>query len=331
MPGLVTETTPMFLVRKPAWHRFGTVLQDYPGREEAMRLAGHRFVVIERAPYWYPDEDSINTARIPKQKLLVKQDMDSGELTPLKVMDESYTVVQNEICWDLIDALIGEGVKYETGGTLDDGALCFVTAWLDEPGTVTGDDSPTWPYGFVNWGHTGNGSITAGSSSIREVCANTVAMAEQDAEAGGRLFRFRHTKNVMSRVEDAKLVIRGISAAHNDYMELAEELAQIRVSENQRELFVSLLIPTPPEALISERVMGNIEKAREQVRGILTEGNTVPEYHQLTAYGLMQAGVEYLDHLRGYRSDYTYMGRTLLRPEPLKAKLVPLIREVARA
>ena len=36
---------------------------------------------------------------------------------------------------------VPEGAKYETGITLHDGAVCSVLAWLDEPMTVTGDDS----------------------------------------------------------------------------------------------------------------------------------------------------------------------------------------------
>jgi hypothetical protein len=35
--------------------------------------------------------------------------------------------------------------------------------------------------------------------------------------------------------------------------------------------------------------------------------------------------------MRGYRSHATYLGRTLLKDESLKGKLVPLIREVANA
>src|SRR6266545_2956616 len=36
-----------FFVRVPAWHGLGVVLDDYPGREEAMRLAGHDWDIIE--------------------------------------------------------------------------------------------------------------------------------------------------------------------------------------------------------------------------------------------------------------------------------------------
>ena len=44
MPALFDQG---FFVREPAWHGLGVVLQDYPGREEAMRLAGHDWDVLE--------------------------------------------------------------------------------------------------------------------------------------------------------------------------------------------------------------------------------------------------------------------------------------------
>ena len=59
--------------------------------------------------------------------------------------------------------------------------------------------------------------------------------------------------------------------------------------------------------------------ARAKVRAIF-DGPTIPEAHRNTAYGLVQAGIEYLDHLRSYRNSDTYLGRTLLRDEPLKRK-----------
>jgi hypothetical protein len=68
------------------------------------------------------------------------------------------------------------------------------------------------------------------------------------------------------------------------------------------------------------------------VRRLFDPSNaSIPEAHKLTAYGLRLAGVEYLDHLRGFRNDNTYVGRQLLRQEPAKAKLGRLIEEVVHA
>jgi hypothetical protein len=76
--------------------------------------------------------------------------------------------------------------------------------------------------------------------------------------------------------------------------------------------------------------MGNIEEARNSVRGYLNS-KTTPDAHRHTAYGLMQAGIEYLDHGRRAHSDQTRFTRSMLRPEPAKAKLAKLIKDCVAA
>jgi hypothetical protein len=59
--------------------------------------------------------------------------------------------------------------------------------------------------------------------------------------------------------------------------------------------------------------------------------STIPEAHALTGYGLFCAGTEYFDHLRAYRSQASYVQRTLLSDNPAKAALNRTIREIAAA
>jgi phage/plasmid-like protein (TIGR03299 family) len=213
---------------------------------------------------------------------------------------------------------------------LKDGAVCLVTFLLDEPVRISGDDSEILPYGVARWTHDGSGSLRVRSTSVRVVCANTDEASAMQAKRLGTEYSFRHTKNVKQKIEDAKLAIRGIRDDFADFVRLSEELADVKVTPQQRELFVCQLLPMPPEALISERVVENVETARRAVRNLFN-GPTIPDAHKLSAYGLRLAGVEYLDHLRGYRNNDTYVGRQLLRTEPAKAKLTSLIREVVKA
>ena len=46
---------------------------------------------------------------------------------------------------------------------------------------------------------------------------------------------------------------------------------------------------------------------------------------------LVHASVEYLDHMRGYRSQTKYLKRTVLQPEELKARAVRQAREACLA
>lgn len=332
MPAYFTQG---FMVREPAWHRLGTVLEDYPGREEAMELAGHDYEVIE-IPIRVDDErlESLDPELwkiflgqpVPSWKALIH----SKTGTILNIVKDSYTVIQNEVGWDVIDALVGEGARYETGITLKDGAVCVVTVLLDEPVKISGDDSLTLPYGVARWAHDGSASLTCRSTSVRVVCSNTDEASAMQAKKLGTDFTFKHTKNVMEKIEDAKMAIRAIRTGHEAYVRLSEELAKKKVSKEQRELFITEFLPMPPEALISDRVVGNVEEARALVRNLF-EGPTIPEAHKLTAYGLRLAGIEYLDHLRGYHNNDTYVGRQLLRTEPAKKQLGKLIAEVIKS
>lgn len=316
-----------FAVRKASWHGMETLLDEFPSREEGMRLAGHDFDMVE-SPVYIGQEalsilDTDTRKKLDGWKAIVRED--NGAV--LHVTKDSYTIIPNSVGWDIAEALSGEGAKFETGMTLKDGAVCLVCVWLDEPVNITGDDSATLPYGIVRWTHDGSGSLLCRSTSVRVVCANTDEASAFEARKRGTEFSFRHTKNAMTRIEDAKMAIRGIRLAHEEYVELAEELARIPVTAEQRERFVTEFLPIGPDALVSERVMSNVQEGRTLVRNLF-DGPTIPEAHKLTAYGLRLAGVEYLDHLRGYRNSDTYVGRQLLRTEPAKAKLATLIREV---
>ena len=112
-----------------------------------------------------------------------------------------------------------------------------------------------------------------------------------------------------------------------DYRKLAEELLGMPIDARQRELFVREFVPAPPDGLISDRVMANVEQARTAVRAILASETTAGVAH--TAYGLVQAAGEYLDHVRGARSWESRLNRTMMRPEPLKAKALRLVRSIA--
>jgi phage/plasmid-like protein (TIGR03299 family) len=311
-----------FVVNKPAWHEMAFVFNGYPGRKEGMEKAGHLFKIVERGIYLGRGQ------RVNGWKALLRKEAD-GTLseTPLNIVQDSYTVVQNDVGWDVVDALADQGALYETGITLKGGAVCLVTFLLGEPTQVTGDDSVIMPYGVVRWTHDGSGALTARATSIRAVCSNTDDAGAAEARRHGTDYTFRHTKNVHQRIDEAKMALKGLRLDHEEYVAAMEELAGIPISEEQREMFVTTIIPMPTEALISERVKANVEKARTGVRNLF-EGPTIPEAHKLTAYGLRLAGVEYLDHVRPAKSPDTMVGRQLLRTEPAKAKLTKTIRQI---
>lgn len=306
-----------FFVREPAWHGEGIVLADYPGRDDAMRIAGHDFTVGER-PVW--DEAGV----IENKKSLYRTDNNER----LEVVNKSYGVIQNDTAWDVVDAIVNqEGVKYDTAGILKGGAVLWVMAYLDEPVVINGDNSPTYPYVSSTWSHDGSGALTCQKHAVRMVCANTVAAAISEAKNSGRIFSFRHTVNVHSRIDEARAVLAGVRSGFADFVELSNELAALEVSEQGVTSFINSLRPSAT-TLVSKRVQDNEEKDRALILSYLN-GPTIAPAIRNTAYGLVQAGVEFLDHGRKFRNTETLLNRTVLNGEPLKDKLVSLARNAA--
>lgn len=333
----MTKNDQMYSVREAPWHMgMGTnvhMLDTAPETRMArIEAAGHAFTVEENDVYLKREqpagEPGHPTPTFPKVdgwKALTRSD--TGDI--LNVARGSYEVVQNVVGHELFEALSkGATLDDGTGGTVKNGAVCYLSARVDEPQQVTGDDSPIYPYVVVLWTHDGSGALQARRTSVRPVCWNTISLGEAEARRSGRNFTFRHTKNVLARIEEAKRVIAGAREETAAFVELANELARMPVTDEQRERFVTTFIPRPEAEVISDQVLDNILRERSKVRAIF-ESPTIPEAHRNTAYGLVQAGIEYLDHLRAYRSSDTYLGRTLLRDEPLKRKLVPMVRELA--
>lgn len=330
--GLIPEQS--FTVRVPAWHNTGTVLQDYPGREEAMRLAGHDFKVCEREVA-IARRDATGTLQWQVSKDYVEHFHSETGVT-LQIAPKSFERIQNEVAYDVAELILDQGFLHETGGTMDEGRQNYLTLLLPEPFTITGDNSATLPYVGMSWSHDGSGSLKVRGTSVRQVCQNTVAASEAEGKRLGTDFTFRHTKNVKERIEEAKKAIRGIRDGYKVYQEAMEELATIQVTPEQRDLFVSTIIGdrkvdgTQEKTVLSTKAANNVERERTKVLGLFM-GNTIPENHVLTGYGLHLAGVEYFDHLRKYRSKDSYVKRTLLANSPEKTNLTRTIRELVAA
>jgi len=342
--GLIPEKS--FTVRKPAWWDLEEeyVLAEYPGRELAMEKAGHNWEVVEirmlgeymndvLAAAGQPINPSGNGIYRPSTESVIH--VRSDNLFELRAGSKTYERIQNSVPYDVAEILLDEGFLYETGGSLDGGKTCYLTLLLNEPITISGDDSTTLPYAGMSWHHDGSGSYKLRGTSVRQVCENTVSASEAEGKRLGTDFTFRHTKNVHDRIEEAKKAIRGIRKGYDVYAEVMEELAATPVTPEQRDLYVSTIIGdrdgvVSKSEVTSTRVKNNIEKERAKINALFF-GKTIPETHVLTGYGLHLAGTEYFDHLRNFRSRDSYVKRTLLTDNPAKSNLVHTIRDIIKA
>jgi len=336
-------------------------------RAEWVRASGHDYTVVavpngnlERQPLTYAEfltsksDKEQDIARVggvwygykpnPNKKGLEISQIRDGAPGPLdgkaiEVVNQSLAIIQNDIAYAFADALTDLGFVPWAGITLKDGAHCSLTFKLDEPIRVAGDNSLTLPFFVLDWAHNGSGALNGRSTSIRAVCWNTVSAGEAQGKSLGTEFSIKHTENWADRIEDAKLALIGARRDIELYREVMEEFATVPVTRSDRERFALAAVLDQKLASIprfkadvakgayTAKVQKNVEDARDKLLGLF-DGDTIPGDHKLTAYGLHLAGVEYLDHVRRAQSDATRVGRSLLRDEPAKVRLTPLIRDI---
>jgi phage/plasmid-like protein (TIGR03299 family) len=314
-----------FSNNEPAWHGLGKVLPagQWPGKEEAMKLAGHDWKIVEHSVS--ADIGGVPTL-LDNHKALFRAD--SGEC--LSVMKKTYEVIQNEIPYDMIEAVAKEGVKWHCGITLT-GGRCVVVGYLPEAWTAPGDNSPTLPFLSALWSHDGTSSLRIIRTAIRVVCSNTRTLAVSEASKSGLNVTIKHSKNWRDYVDRARIVLQNTRDEFAQYKELASELAEIAVKQANVETFLKAFLPMPDLAKVqySDRVENNVFEARSKVQAILL-GPTTADAHRLTAYGLWQAGLEYLQHKRASRTSHSKLNRCILSEDRMAENLHRLVISCAK-
>lgn len=338
----ITDRDGLFTVREPAWHGLGTVLPDYPTREQAQTLAHPWEPVTEpifrRIPVIEPLTGGLSYEyeEISSHKAVVRSDSLDGDT--LGVVGEGYEPVTNTEMWDIAEALQGEGteVRYETGGSLKGGRKVWALLRLDEPVVVPGDpNGAVIPYYALQNAHDGSGSFRGQATMTRIVCDNTAQMADLDAKVRGTEFTFRHTVNVRDRIEEAKLALAGWRESVTEWNRIAEHLVGVQLTGTMLDEFLYAFVPEPAANLVSDRVRDNITRTRDDIVEILRSETCAGIDH--TAYGLLSATLEYQQHVRrtkgktdGDRSENRFK-RAYLDRSALTRDAVSLIREVCHA
>ena len=167
----------MFSVRETPWHGLGRIVMDAPASREALELAGLDWQVESRNIY------SGTGAMIPGYRANVRSTDDAV----LGVVSDRYRIVQNEEAFQFTDDLLGEGVTYETAGSLQGGKKVWMLAKLPEKYIIAGDE--VTPYLVFFNSHDGSSGVKVAMTPVRVVCQNTLNLALNNAK---RIWTARH-------------------------------------------------------------------------------------------------------------------------------------------
>ena len=153
---------------------------------------------------------------------------------------------------------MGEGVQYETAGSLQNGRKVWLLAKLPKEYQISGEKISSYLI-FSNT-HDGSSAVRVAVTPIRVVCQNTLNLALQTAK---RSWSMIHTGNIQGKIQEAKdtLFLAG------RYMEkLEQELETLQgqeLAEQQVERYIHLLLPIKEKA--GRMQTKHVQKLREDL------------------------------------------------------------------
>lgn len=246
---MAAQVETMFYTRERPWHGLGTRVEEAPSSREALRLAGLDWQVLQK-PIMTTDGQMVVGFRANVR------DRDSRVLG---VVTDRYKVVQNEDAFAFTDDLLGEGVTYETAGSLQDGRKTWLLAELPQRYIISGDEIA--PYLVFMNAHDGSGSIKVAMTPVRVVCMNTLNLALATAK---RCWSTAHTGDIRAKIEDARDTLLFAETYMGELGKAVERLRQIRLSDRQVMAYIDQLFPLYEDPTPIQKK--NLLRMKEDVR-----------------------------------------------------------------
>lgn len=244
------EVESMFFTgRETPWHGLGKRVETAPDSREALIAAGLDWDVVQKPVY---TQDGV---RIPDYYANIREQ----DQSVLGVVTKRYKVVQNREAFSFTDGLLGEGVRYETAGSLMGGRKVWILARLPLNYIIQGEQ--IMPYMVFSNTHDGSGAIKIAMTPVRVVCNNTLNLALDTAK---RMWSISHTGDIEVKMEEAKETLFMAEEYMSALGKSFEKLSKKKISDAAVEEYISQLLPIDGEA--SETTEKGVLKLRDDIR-----------------------------------------------------------------
>lgn len=239
----------MFYVRETPWHGLGTRVQEAPDSRDALITAGLNWNV-EQEPIYTEREEVIDG---------YKANIRDSDRRVLGVVTDRYKVIQNHEAFAFTDALLGEGVRYETAGSLQGGKRVWLLAHMPHEYIISGERIS--PYLLFSNTHDGSGAIKVALTPIRVVCQNTLNLALSQAN---RSWSMIHTGNIQNKLQEARDTLFMAEQYMDKLGKEFEVLRSIEMSDRKVKEYVDTLLPIEENATPQQKK--NIIRLREDMK-----------------------------------------------------------------
>lgn len=272
--------------RRVPWHGLGTPVDHAPNSEEALKLAGLDWEVIQTPVF---TEDGIKCGN-------AHATIRSDTKKYLGMVTDRYKIVQNKDAFAFTDGLIGKDCRYETAGSLKNGRTVWMLAQMPKM-KVCGDDVANYLC-FTN-SHDGTGAVRVVLTPTRVVCNNTLNLALNSAK---RAWSTRHCGNIEQKMEEAKKTLELAFNYQEALQKEAEEMANITINEEETMKLLAQLFPIKDDD--TDRVKKNMENAKSDFLVCYNMPDIAKFYG--TKWGLVNAAADFVDHRTPARQTKNY-------------------------
>lgn len=302
----------MFYTRKKPWHGLGKIVMEAPTSKDALALAGLDWQVIQKLI------ETVDGIPIPGFKANIR-DID-GKV--LGVVTDRYKVVQNEAAFSFTDELLGEGVTYETAGSLQEGRRSWILARLPQRYIISGEEIT--PYLVFMNSHDGTGAIKAAMTPIRVVCNNTLNLALKNAK---RIWSTNHTGNISEKMNDARDTLLYANFYMAELGKSIDSLCRMKLTDRQVYEYIDALFPLFENP--TEQQRKNLMQIKEEVK---TRYFDAPDLQHVgkNAYRFINAVSDFATHSKPLRERTNYRESLFARTidgNALIDKAYELVRE----
>lgn len=278
----------MFYVRVVPWHGLGVRVESALSSEEALEKSGLNWNVIQR-PIMTSSYDPI-----PGYKANIRDTDDKV----LGVVTDRYKVVQNHEAFAFTDALLGEGVRYETAGSLQEGRKIWLLAKLPDKYIIEGEQIE--PYLVFSSSHDGSGAIKVCMTPIRVVCQNTLNIALASAK---RMWSTIHVGDLAHKMAEAHNTLLLAEKYMGKLGAEFSRLSKIKLSDAKVLEYINMLLPMDDNPTdIHKR---NITRIREDMKIRYFEA---PDLRHVSknAYRFVCAVSDFATHAKPLRETANY-------------------------
>lgn len=283
----------MFSVRETPWHGLGKVIQDAPTVEAGIQLAGLNWQV-ETHPLFTADGREVS------HRAMIR----ATDSSILGVVGPKYKPLQNADAFAWFQPFLDAKTAHlTTAGSLNEGRRVWIMAEIGEPLTVVKGDEVR-RFVLLSNSHDGSQAVRVGFTPIRVVCANTLAMAQSNANS--QLLRLRHTSGLKATMDEVRSIM---DLANSEFEATAEQYRRLAAAKVANRADLQKYVKRVMQLTDDPKKAGELTKKSAEVYAAILEnfdsgrGSGETKRGRGTWWTAYNAVTEFLSYQRGKTAD----------------------------